>query len=168
MLNAALVEDALVLDVKLTYYLVAVAVTSVGQSLGRVRNRLFTGCKSGYSLVVPAGPATAGLDRRVATGGHRASVGVEAHGRQRSVAGPFRLGRQCRAGDLRPHVTVDRPGGLNLEQLGRSGFPAARSLSDPSLFLDGYAALVAQRAGDEGRDSLRLLVALRVLATLEA
>ena len=61
-----------------------------------------------------------------------------------------------------------RSGGLNLEQPGRSGFPAARSSSDPSLFLDGYAALVAQRAGDEGRDASRLLTTLRVLATLEA
>lgn len=41
-------------------------------------------------------------------------------------------------------------------------------MSDPSLFLDGYAALVAQRAGDEGRDASRLLTTLRVLATLEA
>ena len=68
----------------------------------------------------------------------------------------------------RPAASAGRSGGLNLEQLGRSGFPAARSLSDPSLFLDGYAALVAQRAGDEGRDSSRLLTTLRVLATLEA
>ncbi len=33
--------------------------------------------------------------------------------------------------------------------------------------LEGYAALVAQRAGDEGRDASRLLSTLRVLAVLE-
>jgi predicted AAA+ superfamily ATPase len=41
-------------------------------------------------------------------------------------------------------------------------------MPEPSLFLDGYAALVSQRAGDEGRDASRLLTTLRVLATLEA
>jgi uncharacterized protein len=65
-------------------------------------------------------------------------------------------------------ASVDRSTVLKLEHLGRSGFPAARSLSDASLFLDGYAALVAQRAGDEGRDASRLFATLRVLATLEA
>lgn len=41
-------------------------------------------------------------------------------------------------------------------------------MPDASLFLDGYAALVAQRAGDEGRDASRLLNTLKVLATLES
>ena len=68
----------------------------------------------------------------------------------------------------RPTATAGRSGGLQLDQLGRSGLPAARLMADPSLFLDGYAALVAQRAGDEGRDASRLLTTLRVLATLEA
>lgn len=68
----------------------------------------------------------------------------------------------------RPRARLGEGGRLQLDRLGRTGFPAARSLSDPSLFLDGYAALVAQRAGDEGRDASRLLTTLRVLATLEA
>lgn len=68
----------------------------------------------------------------------------------------------------RPQASAGRAGGLQLDQLARSGFPAARSLSDAALFLDGYAALVAQRAGDEGRDASRLFTTLRVLATLEA
>ena len=68
----------------------------------------------------------------------------------------------------RPRARVGGGSGLQLDWLGRTGFPAARGLPDPSLFLDGYAALVAQRAGDEGRDASRLLTALRVLATLEA
>lgn len=68
----------------------------------------------------------------------------------------------------RPRATAGGSGGLPLARLGRSGFPGARSLPDASLFLDGYAALVAQRAGDEGRDASRLLTTLRVLATLEA
>ena len=68
----------------------------------------------------------------------------------------------------RPRPSAGRAGGLRLERLGRTGFPAARSLPDAPLFLDGYAALVAQRAGDEGRDASRLHTTLRVLATLEA
>ena len=68
----------------------------------------------------------------------------------------------------RPLASAGRSGGLPLDRLGRSGFPAARSMPDASLFLDGYAALVAQRAGDEGRDASRLLNTLKVLATLES
>lgn len=49
----------------------------------------------------------------------------------------------------------------------RSGFPAVRDRVESAFFLDGYAALIAQRAGDEGRDASRLLRTMRVLATLE-
>lgn len=52
--------------------------------------------------------------------------------------------------------------------LRRSGFPVARTMPDPELFLDAYAGLVSQRAGEEGRDSSRLLRTMRILATLEA
>lgn len=41
-------------------------------------------------------------------------------------------------------------------------------LEDPSLFLDSYAGVVSQRAGDEGRDASRLFTTMRVLATLES
>lgn len=41
-------------------------------------------------------------------------------------------------------------------------------MPDPDLFLDAYAGLVSQRAGDEGRDSSRLLRTMRVLAALES
>lgn len=68
----------------------------------------------------------------------------------------------------RPVSSAGRSGGLQLERLVRTGFPAARSMSDAALFLDGYAALVSQRAGDEGRDASRLFTTLRALATLEA
>ncbi len=57
---------------------------------------------------------------------------------------------------------------FSLDWLFRAGFPAARAMPDPALFLESYATLVAQRAGDEGRDTNRLLRCLRVLATLEA
>ena len=56
--------------------------------------------------------------------------------------------------------------GFELEALARPGFPGARDLPDAQLFLDAYATIVAQRAGDEGRDASRLLRSLRVLATL--
>jgi predicted AAA+ superfamily ATPase len=68
----------------------------------------------------------------------------------------------------RPLASAGRSGGLHLDLLGRTGFPAARAMPDASLFLDGYAALVAQRAGEEGRDASRLLNTLRALATLES
>lgn len=61
-----------------------------------------------------------------------------------------------------PHAS--EPTGI--EVLARPGFPAARALPDPSLFLDAYASLAAQRAGDEGRDANRLLRTMRALATL--
>lgn len=57
---------------------------------------------------------------------------------------------------------------FDLSLLARPGFPGARLMTDPTLFLEGYAALVAQRAGDEGRDATRLLTTMRVLAALEA
>jgi predicted AAA+ superfamily ATPase len=57
---------------------------------------------------------------------------------------------------------------ITLNQLFTTGFPAARLQSDPSMFLQGYAALVAQRAGDEGRDASRLLRTLAVLGVLTA
>lgn len=53
-------------------------------------------------------------------------------------------------------------------QLFATGFPGARLQPDPSMFLEGYAALVAQRAGDEGRDASRLLRTLAVLGALTA
>ena len=57
---------------------------------------------------------------------------------------------------------------FSLDQLFTTGFPAARDQPDPSMFLNGYASLVAQRAGDEGRDSSRLLRTLAVLGVLTA
>ncbi|MDO5628574.1 MAG: DUF4143 domain-containing protein [Mobilicoccus sp.] len=57
---------------------------------------------------------------------------------------------------------------LLLEDLFRPGFPAARHMPDSRLFLDAYAALASQRAGEEGRDGARLLRAMQVLATLTA
>lgn len=57
---------------------------------------------------------------------------------------------------------------FGVEWLTESGFPAARTMTDPRMFLDAYATTVAQRAGDEGRDATRLLRAMRVLATLES
>lgn len=56
---------------------------------------------------------------------------------------------------------------FSLDWLTQSGFPGLRGAPDASLFLDAYAALVSQRAGDEGRDASRLLRTMRVLATLE-
>jgi predicted AAA+ superfamily ATPase len=66
---------------------------------------------------------------------------------------------------LRP--SAGRSSEFDISRLMTTGFPAGRSQADPSLFLEGYAALVAQRAGDEGRDASRLLRTLRVLAVLE-
>jgi predicted AAA+ superfamily ATPase len=67
-----------------------------------------------------------------------------------------------------PAATAGRPSRFSLRWLTRAGFPGTRAMPDPALFLESYAALVAQRAGDEGRDASRLLKALRVLATFEA
>lgn len=55
---------------------------------------------------------------------------------------------------------------FSVEQLFVTGFPGARGQGDPGLFLQGYASLVSQRAGDEGRDSSRLLKTLAVLGVL--
>ncbi len=55
---------------------------------------------------------------------------------------------------------------FDLELLARPGFPGARATPDPGIFLEAYAAVVSQRAGEEGRDTSRLLRAMRVLATL--
>ena len=68
----------------------------------------------------------------------------------------------------RPTPTSGNPKQFSIGWLTRAGFPAARLLVDPSLFLESYASLVSQRAGDEGRDASRLLTTMRVLATLEA
>lgn len=55
---------------------------------------------------------------------------------------------------------------FTIDQVSTSGFPAARAMPEPAVFLEAYASLVAQRAGEEGRDASRLLRTLRVLATL--
>lgn len=65
-----------------------------------------------------------------------------------------------------PAVSAGRAGGFDLGMLHQSGFPAARLMPDARLFLDAYAALVAQRAGDEGRDAARVMRSMRVVATL--
>lgn len=64
-----------------------------------------------------------------------------------------------------PSVAGAEP--FTLAEMSRPGFPAARLMGDAEFFLDAYASLVAQRAGDEGRDASRLLRTMRVLATLE-
>jgi predicted AAA+ superfamily ATPase len=63
--------------------------------------------------------------------------------------------------------TAGRTGTLPMGEMLRSGFPGARRMEDQRLFLEGYASLLAQRAGDEGRDATRMLRSLRILATLE-
>ena len=85
-----------------------------------------------------------------------------------------RSGRGDRPGVLhqvidgwRPTQTAGQSSQFELPWLWLAGFPASRLMSDTSLFLEGYAALVAQRAGDEGRDAARLMRTMRVLATLE-
>lgn len=67
-----------------------------------------------------------------------------------------------------PTSPQQRGAGFDAAWLAESGFPAALRSADPRLLLDAYAATVAQRAGDEGRDATRLTRTLRVLATLEA
>lgn len=71
------------------------------------------------------------------------------------------------AGD-RPGTTAGEVARFDLGQLFRAGLPAVRAMPDAALFLESYAALVSQRAGDEGRDATRLLTTMKVLATLEA
>ena len=73
-----------------------------------------------------------------------------------------------RAGGEAPPLTSGRPAAFGLDWVTEPGFPAARLLPDGRLFLDAYAALVAQRAGDEGRDATRLLRTMRTVATLTA
>lgn len=68
----------------------------------------------------------------------------------------------------RPKAQVGSAEAFRLDWLTTTGFPAAREQSDATMFLDGYAALVAQRAGDEGRDSSRVLRSLAVLGVLSA
>jgi len=67
-----------------------------------------------------------------------------------------------------PVPAVGQESGFALEHLFTTGFPAAREQTDASMFLNGYAALVSQRAGDEGRDASRLLKTLAVLGVLTA
>lgn len=55
---------------------------------------------------------------------------------------------------------------FSLDWLSRAGFPLARMLPDSGQYLDAYASLVSQRAGEEGRDSSRLLRTMKVIATL--
>ncbi|MEI2778908.1 MAG: DUF4143 domain-containing protein [Tetrasphaera sp.] len=74
------------------------------------------------------------------------------------------LSRVLRGEALRPGAGAGTA--FNLDALAQSGFPAARLMPDARLFLEAYAALVAQRGGEEGRDASRLLRAMRVLATL--
>ncbi len=83
-------------------------------------------------------------------------------------AGAHRTFLERAADGDRPAASAGRPAAFLLADLEQSGFPATRSLPDPRLFLDAYAATVSQRAGEEGRDGNRLLRALRVLATLTA
>lgn len=67
-----------------------------------------------------------------------------------------------------PNGPTRQPADFDIGQIFRSGFPAARQLADSKLYLDGYARTVAQRGGEEGRDSFRLHKAMVVLATLES
>lgn len=67
-----------------------------------------------------------------------------------------------------PTVSAGRSPRFDPSWLRQSGFPAARDLPDPALFLESYAVHVAQRAGDEGRDASRLMRTMRALATLTA
>lgn len=71
------------------------------------------------------------------------------------------------AGEL-PRASVGGYEAFSTAQLFATGFPGAREQVDPSMFLNGYASLVSQRAGEEGRDSSRLLKTLAVLGVLSA
>lgn len=54
------------------------------------------------------------------------------------------------------------------ERMLRSGFPATRSLDDPTRWLRSYAASVTERSVDERRDPERVATVLRVLAEMES
>lgn len=69
---------------------------------------------------------------------------------------------------VEPVTTAGAAPRFAIEWLTRPGFPGTRSMTDHALFLESYASLVAQRAGDEGRDATRLHTTMRVLAALEA
>lgn len=79
---------------------------------------------------------------------------------------PTFLTRVASGASPRPHR--GGAGRFDLGWLAQPGFPAARDLPDSRLFLDAYAALVSQRAGEEGRDATRLMRTMRALATLSA
>lgn len=81
-------------------------------------------------------------------------------------AQPTFLQRMVEGEPLQP--SMDRHPTFSVDWLSQSGFPGSRAMADPSLLLGAYAATVAQRAGDEGRDATRLLRAMKVLAVLEA
>jgi len=66
-----------------------------------------------------------------------------------------------------PPASAGSAGTFTVADLFRTGFPGALALPHSAAFLEGYAAVLAQRAGDEGRDASRLLRTLQVLATLE-
>lgn len=70
-------------------------------------------------------------------------------------------------GGEQPKPSAGLAGTFDAARLWFTGFPGGRLQAQPSLFLEGYAALVAQCAGDEGRDASRLLSTLRALAVLE-
>ncbi|WP_454295685.1 ATP-binding protein [Salana multivorans] len=65
-----------------------------------------------------------------------------------------------------PVPTAGRVSTFELGWLTRPGFPATRDLPDSRYFLDAYSSAVSERAGEEGRDSARLMRAMRVLAAL--
>lgn len=69
---------------------------------------------------------------------------------------------------VEPVTTAGAAPGFAIEWLMRPGFPGTRSMTDHALFLESYASLVTQGAGDEGRDATRLHTTMRVLAALEA
>ena len=71
------------------------------------------------------------------------------------------------AGDL-PQPGATSGSAFDLAALARAGFPGARAMPDQRYFLDSYANVVAQRAGDAGRDATRVQRAMRVLSVLTA
>ena len=66
---------------------------------------------------------------------------MEGSGGTESFVGQLLAGKAPKAGP----VASSR---FDLRQLFTTGFPAARDQTDSTMFLDGYAALVSQRAGD--------------------
>lgn len=66
-----------------------------------------------------------------------------------------------------PTATAGQPNRFDLQHIFTPGFPITKTMQQPEFFLDAYAAITAQRAGDEGRDASRLMTTMRVLATLE-